>query len=105
MKYLVNAFSLNMVGSKATIEIYPLTLQEVKDILVADGHISAIGHADTAAVVSTALGQKVDAARLTVSLESGDELIVAQYIGPRLPEGATTLPEGARLEWRGVTVL
>lgn len=104
MKYLVNAFSLNMVGAKARIEVYPLTLDEAKACLATDGHISAIGHVDTAAIVSEALGQKVEASRLTVSLQPGDELVVAQYVGPRLPEGATTLPEGARLEWRGVTV-
>jgi hypothetical protein len=41
--------------------------------------------------------------RVTVKLERDDEVIIAQYTGPRLPEGATRLPDGARLEWWLVT--
>jgi hypothetical protein len=37
--------------------------------------------------------------RVNVSLKPGDAAIVGQYIGPRLPEGATTLPEGATIKW------
>lgn len=31
--------------------------------------------------------------------EESDRLIFGQYIGPRLPEGVTALPEGATIEW------
>lgn len=105
MKYLVNAFSLNMIPATARIEVHPLTLQEAKERLGDGSYTCAIGHADTATIVSEALGQKVEADRLTVSLKDGGELIVAQYIGPRLEEGVTTLPDGARIEWRRVVVL
>jgi hypothetical protein len=35
--------------------------------------------------------------RDNLSLAEADTLIVAQYRGPRLPEGAITLPEGAEI--------
>jgi hypothetical protein len=60
---------------------------------------SVVGHADTAAVFSSVLGRVVAHNRETVKLAPDDILLVGQYIGPRLPEGATALPEGATIEW------
>jgi hypothetical protein len=37
--------------------------------------------------------------RKYMSEEIGEGVLVAQYRGPRLPEGATELPEGATIEW------
>jgi hypothetical protein len=65
---------------------------------------SAVGHADTAKVFSSVLGTDVPMARVTVSLEAGDRILVGQYSGPRLPEGATSLPQGASLKWAVVTI-
>lgn len=45
------------------------------------------------------LVRPVVANRVNVKLEPGVLILVGQYIGPRLPEGATTLPEGASIEW------
>jgi hypothetical protein len=42
--------------------------------------------------------------RANVSLAAGDRVLVGQYSGPRLPEGTTTLPEGATIKWLVVTV-
>lgn len=64
---------------------------------------SAIGHQDTAKVVSDILGFEVKPNRVSIKLNENDVLYVAQYTGPRLPEGATTLPEGAILEFFEVT--
>jgi hypothetical protein len=60
---------------------------------------SAVGHADTAA----ALG--VPANRISVALQPGDVLLVAQLQGGRLPEGSTTLPEGFQFSWVQVTLV
>jgi hypothetical protein len=65
---------------------------------------SAVGHADTAAVFADVLGIPVECHRVTVTLNKGDMAVVGQYIGPRLPEGATKLPEGASIKWLGVRV-
>jgi hypothetical protein len=60
--------------------------------------VSAIGHTDTAKLVGRQLGIELLPDRRSVQL--GNELtLVAQYIGPRLPEGATELPSGSRLEF------
>ena len=38
--------------------------------------------------------------RVSVKLDNPDlHAIIGQYSGPRLEEGATELPEGARIEW------
>jgi hypothetical protein len=74
------------------------------DAAIAVAAKSCIGHADVAAVLSSLLGETIPANRITVSLNPGDTVIVGQYVGPRLPEGATALPEGARIEWYRVDV-
>lgn len=99
--YLSNAFSMNMVS------VEDFTLFRARKVTPADvpqNAISAIGHADTARVVSGILGYDVPANRMNVSLEEDDVLFVAQYKGPRLPEGATQLPEGATLEFLEITL-
>ena len=66
--------------------------------------VSVMGHADTAAVLSGLLERDLQVNRVSLKFtnEPGEVLIVGQYIGPRLPEGATTLPEGATIEWWSV---
>ena len=96
----MNAFSLNMLATfPATPRFEELTLDEVRTALVAGEWTSAVGHADTAAVFADTLGMQVPCARTTVSLHKGDTAIIGQYRGPRLPEGASKLPEGATIQW------
>ena len=98
--YISNAFSLSMVAPNATIKVSPLNVEEVAVLPL----VSAIGHADTAKVVSGLLGIDLPANRANISLNPGEKMVVAQYIGSRLPEGATQLPEGARIEFRLVEI-
>jgi hypothetical protein len=51
------------------------------------------------------LGCEVAVQRRSLALEAGDVLLVGQYSGPRLPEGAVALPTGAELRWWRVDVL
>lgn len=98
-----NAFSLNMLGEfPASVEVEKVSRERAAEI--AKTATSVVGHADTAAVFSSVLGVPVPANRATVTLNKGDALLVGQYRGPRLPEGATTLPEGAAIDWLLVTV-
>ncbi len=97
---LLNAFSLNMLASlPATPTFTELTLDEAKEMLASASWFSGVGHADTAAVFADTLGTSVPCARITVTLKQGDVAIIGQYRGPRLPEGAHVLPEGATIQW------
>jgi hypothetical protein len=100
MRYVANAFSVNMLSS--IVSAFSMDARKVgreEAAALANGATPAIGHQDTANVVSADLGLPGLFARVTVVVNPGDDLIVAQYKGPRLPEGATTLPEGAVIEY------
>ena len=105
MAVLANAFSLNMLSqAKALVSVEQISLEEAKTVL-ANGFVSAIGHQDTANVLSNLLGIDVPMNRVNVVLDNDTTLIVAQYKGPRLPEGSTTLPEGAKIEFYRVKLV
>lgn len=93
-----SALSLNMLGSvPASIEVQEVTLEEARQLI--DGRKSVVGHPDTASLFSEQLGVPVPACRETIALKKGDTVLVGQYRGPRLPEGATELPKGATIQW------
>lgn len=93
--FLGNAFSLQMLDTSkaAVVNIVPASMEEV----AASGFESVVGHQDTANVLSTMLGVPVPMNRVSLKLDADTVLYVAQVIGGRLPEGATTLPEGTAL--------
>jgi len=103
-RYLVNAFSLNMIThARTNAELGWCRISKDYAAMLAKDAVPAIGHADTAAVVGAELGLPASPfARITVVLESGDECLVAQYQGPRLSEGATALPDGATIDYHRV---
>ena len=100
MKYIANAFSLQMLPA---MDMIASIVQVNPDEVPADV-VSAIGHADTAAVVSNIIGREIPMNRVSVSLEPGDILYVAQLMGGRLPEGATALPDGFSIRFIEVKV-
>ena len=106
--FIANAFSLNMLDLEVGVtdlQVRPtspdIIREEIED---AGGFTSIVGHADTAAVFSSLLELDVPMNRATFKLEEGATLFVGQYKGPRLPEGATSLPEGATVEWAMVII-
>lgn len=84
-KYISNAFSLQMLGASNSGTI---SYEEVERPDNLSEYVSVVGHTDTAKVLGVAFN------RVSLTLEKGDELLVAQLVGGRLPEGATELPEG-----------
>ena len=100
--YLLNTFSLNMLENDANVLVREVSLETARSL--AKIATSAVGHADTAAVFADVLGVPVPCNRVGVSLGHRDMALVGQYSGPRLPEGATTLPEGAAIKWVVVDV-
>lgn len=107
--FITNAFSLQMLSSDSLwmddrLAIRRLTNEEAQKLLQVCSDagyriVSGVGHADTARVLSGILGTEVPMNRVSVDLTGSDLLLVGQYSGPRLPEGATTLPEGATIRW------
>ena len=91
-KYIMNAFSLQMIKNFPSEVIF----EEVKEL--PEGLVSAIGHEDTANVLGYPM------ARINVSLDSGDVAYVAQLVGGRLPEGSKTLPEGFKFKFIKVII-
>lgn len=115
--YVCNAFSINMLasalmedaGDDVTITVRRAGGDPKNWITEEETHgpgkaISAVGHADTAAIFSAILGRELAAARTTLMITPEDVLLVGQYSGPRLPEGATELPANAEVRWFWVTV-
>lgn len=89
--WLLNSFSLQMVDLPCKVDF-----REVSELPA--GLESAVGHADTAAVLGVPMN------RVNVHLSAGDTAFVAQLVGGRLPEGSTTLPDGFRFKFIQVTI-
>ena len=93
---LANAFSINMLPGNSVVKFTQITTDQAKEIL--DNNIeSFIGHTDTANVLTTILGVPILVNRASLIAQKGESFIVAQFSGPRLPEGTTSLPEGAKI--------
>lgn len=107
--YIANAFSLQMLedwrlkdfDSETVITIQPLNnpVEWLENECTAFDIISAIGHEDTAQVLSNILGVELRPARISIKLTEADWLLVGQVVGGRLPEGATHLPANVSISW------
>jgi len=102
---LGNSFSLNMLDEDVELLVCSIDVAGVKDLIKNPRFRgSVVGHQDTANIYSQLLGIDVKSNRESVTLNRGDTLLVGQYSGPRLPEGSTSLPEGAKIKWLIVRV-
>lgn len=110
MKMILNAFSLNLVPAEIIhkLRIAPVTTDEIKNAYGGGEAINSfVGHENTAVVMEKVLngsGDKsvfipIKANRQTIRLSESDTAFIGQYIGARLEEGATELPEGAEIKW------
>ena len=100
MLYITNAFSIQMLPHLATtLSFKPVTLEQAMKIMKTNVFISAVGHVDTANVVSNLLNMEIPMNRISVNLGNNDVLLVAQLSGGRLPEGATTIPDGMSIQF------
>lgn len=104
LKAIVNAFSLNMLKTPdgATVEVIPVSEKRAAELAV--GVPSAVGLPQAAALLGNQLGREVPVNRQTIALSAGEAVLVGQYQGPRLAEGQTTLPDGAKVDWMLVRV-
>ncbi len=86
MNYLSNAFSIQMLDTSVA---HTVSITPIEPAQIPSDCVSAIGHADTARVVSTILHRSVPCNRMNVRLTEHDTLYIAQLISGRLPEGST----------------
>ena len=105
------------IGLLADVRIVPLADWQAAQICSLAHHkgelINAIGHSDTDVVVRDMLAHAWASTakdlpagqRVSVKMTEATTLIVAQYKGPRLPEGATSLPDGSTIEFFRVMIL
>ena len=70
----------------------------VKGSLIDAGEFDKIVYLCKEAVAAM-LGFEVAFNRTSLTLHEGDIVYVAQYVGPRLPEGTTTLPENSEIKF------
>ena len=107
---VLNSFTLNAVPAAAqgraliTAQFAPMSAVEAGRLLAGRGLESFVGHADTARLFSAQTGVEVPFNRAFSQLAAGEEFVLGQYLGPRLPEGSTQLPEGARIQWYLVSI-
>lgn len=100
MKILSNAFSIQMLSAfPADVRFEAIEASDIPQDVV-----SCIGHTDTANVLSNILGFDIPCNRQSVTVDADTALYVAQVVGGRLPEGATTLPEGVVIKFFKVCV-
>lgn len=97
---ITNAFSINMLESGYYQYGFIHLDKDMAELVSKSRNVkSYVGHADTAAVMSADLGVEIQHNRETLILTPQEVLLVGQYKGPRLEEGAKSLPPGAVLEW------
>lgn len=101
--YVANSLAGNMFPDNCTISKTRIDADIVRDMCndaVRRGcFVSAVGHKDTANVLREVFDLPVTFCRISIDIDPGDVLIVAQVMGPRLPEGCTVLPEGTEMQF------
>ena len=96
---LVNAFSVNMLnGDNQAVDFAPISGEEARDVL-SNGFKSFIGHESTASLLSHRLGLEIEFNRQSYRFMPNHRVVLAQYNGPRLPEFALELPDGAYINY------
>ena len=103
MEYIVNAFSGQMIETG----IVKFEISSVEEFAQAArrGAHSVVGHVDTANILSGMIGENIPFNRERVKLNPGDICYLVQVDNNRLPEGATTVPEGTVFTLKKVTVI
>jgi len=82
--YLANAFSLTMLPENfsGSIEVKNISTEEASDLLRGEFQ-SCVGHESTAQLLTEKLAVHVECRRVSISIQPGDTLIVAQLMGER----------------------
>jgi hypothetical protein len=116
MKYVANAISIGMLDTLEELEygsydplsvkldVSRLSPEGARDWVHREDWVSIVGHDDTAVLLSELLGVPITKNRVSTSLKVEDCILVCQYNGERLAEGAKTLPPNATIRYFLVSV-
>lgn len=105
MVYLTDTFSLDMLPTlPCFLKVQRLSVGQVREMLPQAR--SMVGRLQMAALYSEVLGEEIQRRRDEPKpwLLVGDRVVVGEYRGPRLPEGAMELPKDASIHWQSVEV-
>jgi hypothetical protein len=86
-------------GSLFGVGVHRVSVSLARVFLKKHGFVSIVGHDSTANILACMLDLTVPVNRVSIQLQDGDTLVVAQYNGPRLKEGETVLPPGATIDF------
>lgn len=106
MIYLNNAFSLHMLP-EGMLEFvgYDTSAGHVKSSITGQKVISGIGDKEILDIVNKELNVHLELNDIDIKLKDEDTLYVCQFVGGRLPAGATELPKDIKIRWFKVSVL
>lgn len=90
MIFIGSSFSLKMLNRDnplMRLDVFPVSLEDVKACIKDMPFKSIVGHPATARVFSELLDVNIEVNRVSYTMKGGDTLIVGLPSGGRLPEG------------------
>ena len=105
---IANAFSINMINQfPCDVHFQEISKESAIELIQSNNSEidSYIGHEDTAFVLSDELNISIPVKRQSLLLKKNEQMLVAQLIGDRLPEGTTKLPENFKFKYFLVKIL
>lgn len=113
MLYIGSTYSLATVNNLGDYQIKEISLtpDEARQVIERSTEwVSGVGNGNADTVISElkrylemGLNIEIPFNQISMPLGEEDELLLAKYIGPRLPEVSTTLPEGAEIQFKLLT--
>jgi hypothetical protein len=99
MRYLTNAFSIQMIkdllryDKDVIVQYRLLEYEEVKEMLLTKEFVNAIGHAGTVEFLNKLFGLNLSVERKQITVNHGDTLIIVMPVAGRLPPGTELTAE------------
>jgi len=110
--YLTNAFSFNMVDQIGTVEFDMLVdvvtssaMREHVEDSVKEGSLCiSMSNQATCDLLNAIIGGSIAPEKGNVDAKIGDTVLIMQYNGPRLYNGAKNIPEGGKVRFYKVQI-
>jgi hypothetical protein len=99
MRYLTNAFSIQMImnllryDKDVIVQFRLLEYEEVKEMLLTREFVNAIGHQGTVDFLNRLFGLNLSVERKQITVNHGDVIIIVMPVAGRLPPGTELTAE------------